>query len=110
MEHISMQELSVRTRSISKDELILDVRSEAEFAAAHVPGAINLPHDAPQGVVDAKLSELKRYKRVYIHCHAGGRAGMAAGRLSGLGITNLVCVSGGGMGDWLAAGLPVAKG
>jgi rhodanese-related sulfurtransferase len=35
---------------------------------------------------------------------------VAAGVLAQAGLTNIVCVAGGGMGDWLAAGLPIAKG
>jgi rhodanese-related sulfurtransferase len=105
-EQISMQQLYQKTQSLQKGEVILDVRSAEEFASGHVPGAINIPHDS----VDAHVAELKKYARVYIHCQAGGRAGRAASRLSELGLTNLVCVSGGGMGDWLASGYPVAHG
>ncbi len=106
LEQISIQQLFQKTKSLQEGEVILDVRSAEEFASGHIQGAINIPHDT----VDAHVAELKKYARVYIHCQAGGRAGRAAGRLSELGLTNLVCVSGGGMGDWLVSGYPVVRG
>jgi rhodanese-related sulfurtransferase len=103
---ITMQQLSQYAQKLAAGEVVLDVRSREEFAEAHVPGAINIPHDE----VDSHLEKLRSYKTVYLHCQAGGRAGRATQKLSELGLTNIVCISGSGMGDWLAAGLPVAKG
>jgi hydroxyacylglutathione hydrolase len=104
IETISMQELYQRSKQLAQGEVILDVRSAEEFQAGHVPGAINIPHDR----VGEHLARLKAFAKVYIHCQAGGRAGVAAAALSNAVLSNLVCITGGGMGDWIAAGLPVA--
>jgi len=103
MEHMSMLELNDKRLQLGPDELILDVRAPDEYQKAHVPGSKNIPHDQ----VQLHLEELKKYKKIYVHCQAGGRAGKAAEILARLGLSNLVCVSGGGMGDWVRAGLPV---
>ncbi len=81
--------------------LILDVREADEFAAGHLPGAVNIPHSeivsAPDSAVAAVLPD--KGMEVVVYCASGRRSGMAqdamnaagyslvrhlAGRLSGL--------------------------
>lgn len=102
---ITMNDLKERLGKIASDELILDVRSPEEYQQGHVPGSRNIPHDQ----VSQHADQLKRYQRIYVHCQAGGRAGKAAEALLGLGLQNIVCISGSGMGDWVSAGFPVEK-
>ena len=105
MKTIAMLEMKNLIGKLQEGEVILDVRGSDEFREGHLPGARNIPHDQ----VAQHTSELGQMKTVYIHCQAGRRAGMAAETLTKLGLKNLVCITGGGMGDWLAAGLPVEK-
>lgn len=105
MPQIMMLDLKNRLGRLEPGELILDVRSPDEFRGGHVPGSKNIPHEQ----VGAHAEELRKYKRIYVHCQAGGRAGKASDALAKLGLTNLVCVSSSGMGDWIAAGLPVER-
>jgi rhodanese-related sulfurtransferase len=105
MKTIAMLDMKNVLGKLGEGEIILDVRGADEFKEGHLPGARNIPHDQ----VAQHASELKKFKSIYIHCQAGRRAGMAADALSKLGLTNIVCISGGGMGDWLAAGLPVER-
>ena len=67
--------------------LILDVRTEAEFEAGHIPGAINIPHDALAG----RLGELPGAPdtEIVVHCQSGKRAGMAEETLAEAGYTNV---------------------
>ena len=104
-DQITMRDLKDRLESLGRDELILDVRSPEEFQAGHVPGSRNIPHDQVANFAD----RLRSYRRIYVHCQAGGRAGRAADILAKLGLNNIVCVSGSGMGDWMAAGFPVER-
>lgn len=53
--------------------IILDVRSQAEFDAGHVPGAVLIPHDQLAG----RLAELDRERWVLVYCKSGRRAAMA---------------------------------
>jgi rhodanese-related sulfurtransferase len=103
MIHITVGDLHKKLGALEKDELILDVRSLDEYRSGHVPGSRNIPHDQVASHVD----DLRKYKKVYVHCQAGVRAGKATDALEKLGLTNLVCVSGAGMGEWIASGFPV---
>jgi rhodanese-related sulfurtransferase len=87
---------------------LLDVRTPAEFAAAHVPGAKLIP----LGDLDAAAFARWRGPEespVYVLCQSGGRARKAIERLEGAGIRGCVLVEGGTQG-WLDAGLPVERG
>ena len=96
MEHISADELHSRTKNLSSEDLILDVRSPSEFNDGHIEGAQNTPHEE----VTNEVEDLKKYKTVYVHCKMGGRAKMAAEVLQGAGLGNIVCVSDGGIQRW----------
>lgn len=53
---------------------ILDVRSADEFAAGHLPGAVNIPDDQFHANYDALVSKVPTGKQVIIHCVTGIRA------------------------------------
>lgn len=101
----SMADLYRKAPHLESTEVVLDVRTPAEFSAGHVKGSLNIPHDQ----VAAHLDKLKPYKHIYIHCRSGKRAEAAAQTLLKAGFSNLVCVIGSGMDDWVAAGFPVEK-
>lgn len=78
---------------------IVDVRETGEFAAGHVPGAINVPLSR----FDAAL--LPSGKPVILMCQAGGRSLRALGACGGRGDVRHFP---GGMAGWRAAGGAVA--
>ena len=80
---------------------ILDARKPDEFAAGHVPGAINIPFDQ----VADRLAEVPKDKPVYVHCAMGGRAQRAAAVLEANGY-DVWCVTKGGMKEWTEKSLP----
>jgi len=100
---ITQLELSERI-SNGTAPVILDVRSADEFAAGHLPGAINIPHTA----VGERVSELgvATTDEIVVHCFSGKRAGIAQTTLDGMGFTNLRHLDGDWQG-WQAGGLPV---
>lgn len=106
LKQISMTELHQRAPSLAATELVLDVRTPGEYAAGHIQGSLNIPHDQLEG----HLERLRKYGHIYIHCRSGKRAAAAAQTLLQAGFSNLVCVAGSGMDDWIAAGFPVEKG
>lgn len=65
---------------------IVDVRSEAEFRADHLEGALNLPLDELASRASTELAD--KNAPVLVHCLSGGRSLMAARQLRGLGYTN----------------------
>ncbi len=65
---------------------VLDVRTPAEFAAGHVPGAINIPYDE----IDRRAGELGVASTPYLlYCHSGRRSGMAVANLRAKGFRRL---------------------
>ncbi len=86
--------------------LVLDVRTPEEYAAGHVPGAVNLPHDQTA----ARIEELRSYqgRTIVLYCKSGRRAGIAAEVLAQAGYGPLRHLAG-DMPGWIDAGLPVEK-
>lgn len=82
--------------------LILDVRTPEEFAAGHVAGAVNIPHDQ----VAARLDELRGERWVLVYCRSGARAAIAEKAIAGAGIE--VRKMEGSWLRWQAEGRPVA--
>ena len=79
---------------------IIDVRTPAEFAGQHVPGAINIPLEE----VAQKINEFKELpKPIIAYCRSGNRSGMAVTILKQNGIAEVV--NGGGIDDMLKSNL-----
>ena len=100
---IAPAELAAQQRAATPP-LVLDVRTAAEFAAGHVPGALNVPHDE----VESRLAELERFRdrELVLYCHSGRRAGLAAEVLRRHGFAQLVHLEG-DLAGWAAAQQPV---
>jgi len=85
------------------DVVILDVRPEPEYRAAHFPGAVHIPLDELAG----RLAELPRDREVIVYCR--GRycvfASDAVRLLDGNGIRARRAAE--GMLEWIVAGLTV---
>ena len=94
-------------RQISMDEavtmmaqetgyIILDVRRADEFAAGHIPGAINV---ANESIGTDEIPELPHKDQlIMVYCRSGRRSKEAAEKLVKLGYTNIVEF--GGILDW----------
>jgi rhodanese-related sulfurtransferase len=81
--------------------VLLDVRSEAEFNAAHLPGALNVERGRIEWVVPNIIKKTDR--TIYVYCQDGRRSGFAAERLIQMGYTNTIHVTDGFEG-WVKAG------
>lgn len=105
MQTITVETLYAHLSALDpQKELIIDVRTPAEFESGHIPGAVNRIVDT---IEDAQ-SELAQYETVYVHCKSGGRSAQACGRLEVIGLKNTVNVEGGAMA-WAAAGFELEK-
>lgn len=83
--------------------VILDVRSPREYAAGHVPGAINIPHNQ----LASRLGELgiDRSDELVVYCLTGKRAVMAEQLLAQDGYTNVRDLQG-QLPAWHGGGYP----
>lgn len=86
--------------------IILDVRSPEEFAAGHVPGAINIPYTHLPARISAMPSPTD--KDVVVYCEIGVRAEKAAASLRDNGFTRLMHLEG-DMKQWREAKRPTEK-
>ena len=78
------------------DYIILDVRRADEFAAGHIPGAINV---ANENIADTQPAELSDKDQViYVYCRSGNRSKQASAKLAAMGYTNIIEF--GGIIDW----------
>jgi rhodanese-related sulfurtransferase len=101
--------------SVTRDELkqgmasgkilLLDVREPQEFAAGHIPGAVNFPLSS----FDPARLPRDPGKKIVFSCRSGQRTqrAMDMARLGGRADANTHYA--GSMNDWLAAGEPVEK-
>lgn len=99
-QEIAPQDLAALVRT--GKALVVDVREPDEFAAGHIPGAINLPLS---GFSASRIPD-PQGRMVVLNCLGGKRSGMALEKcaLAGAGVETHLA---GGFGAWQQAGLPV---
>jgi len=86
--------------------LILDVRTEREFASGHLADAVLIPVQGLQ----RRIGELEAHKHgtVLIYCATGNRSTVAAKLLVDAGFKNVVNMRR-GVAEWTWEGLPLVK-
>ena len=90
---------------------LIDVRSPAEYRASHVSGAISIPIDE---LTAEKIhdqfgdSRADDEQPLFLTCHSGLRAQLAAERLKRDGFENIYLLEG-GTEAWMKTGLPMQK-
>jgi NADPH-dependent 2,4-dienoyl-CoA reductase/sulfur reductase-like enzyme/rhodanese-related sulfurtransferase len=72
-DHPQVDVESVLAAPAADRPLLLDVRTPQEFAAGHVPGAVNVPVDD----LRSRLGELPRNRRIAAYCQVGQRGYLA---------------------------------
>lgn len=99
---VSAQELDTMIRN--GDALVVDVREVDEFAAGHIPGAINMPLSTFQ---PSKLPHAQG-KMLVLNCLGGKRSGMALDKC-GVAQAAVDTHLAGGFNAWNAARLPIER-
>jgi len=87
--------------------VLLDVRTVEEFAEAHIPDALNIPHKE----LEARLAELSGAKntQIVIYCRSGRRAEVARELLAKSGFSQLDHLTG-DFNAWTSNSLPISTG
>lgn len=95
----------VKERLDNGEELLLiDVREESEFAAAHIPGAKHLGKGIIERDIEQKVPETDT--EMILYCGGGYRSALAADNLRKMGYTKAISMDGGFRG-WKEASLPI---
>jgi len=76
---------------ITDDDLLLDVRTVAEYEKGNIEGSINIPVDD----IRNRLDEIPKGKQIYIYCEAGLRGYLAQRILLQSGFAKVSNLSGG---------------
>ena len=88
--------------------VVIDVREYDEFAAGHLPGAINIP----RGVLEFKIGSVPEAARtdapILLYCRTSGRAALSAVQLQRLGYADVLSMAG-GYEQWEKDSRPVEK-
>jgi phage shock protein E len=100
---ITPAELQSRLES-SAAPVVIDVRTPEEYAAGHVPGALNIPFDR----VAERISDVEAPHGVALYCMVGPRARKGEAALLASGYTDVLHLEG-GLNAWQEGGLPVAR-
>lgn len=80
----------------SPPPLLLDVREPQEFAAAHIPGSINVPRGVLEAACDWGYDETvpelaaARARPIVVVCRSGNRSALAAETMLRMGYTQVV--------------------
>ena len=100
---ITPAELSDKRRS-GEAPVVIDVRTPAEYASGHVPGALNIPFDQ----ISERISKLDTPHGVALYCMVGPRARKGESALLATGYKSVFHLEG-GLAAWQEAGLPVER-
>lgn len=93
-------------KKINAGALLVDVRTPEEFAAGHLPNAINIPHEKVVGEL-AKRG-ISKDAPLVLYCRSGRRSGVAEDALAGAGYQQLY--NAGGYQSLLSAQPPATAG
>ena len=92
---ITMEE-AVTMMEEETEYIILDVRTAEEYSEKHIPGAINIAHEA---IGTEDIPELPdKDQLILVYCRSGNRSKQASEKLVKLGYTNIVEI--GGINSW----------
>ena len=89
-----MTALELRRRMLDKSDngfVVLDVRDEAAYRKAHIPGAVNIPLKE----LGYKLFRLDKSKDIIVYCDAGVRSKVACRILINAGFKDVYNLTGG---------------
>lgn len=88
------------------DFTVIDVRTAEEYAAGHIPGALNRDYLSPAFKND--INDFKKDRIYLVYCGTGMRSAAASRVMAELGFKYIYNMTG-GYTDWVAAGLPVVQ-
>ncbi len=77
--------------------ILLDVRTPAEYASGHIPGAVNIPYDE----LGKRPPSADKKALIIVYCRSGNRSGIAKKTLEAAGFVRVEDF--GGIGRWNGA-------
>lgn len=90
----------------SKEAILIDVRTPAEYAQGHLANAVSI--DIYANDFKSRIGKLDKTKPVFVYCKAGSRSGSAVNIMEEMGFKEIYDLSGGIIG-WQQANKPTVK-
>ena len=84
--------------------VVIDVRTPEEFAAGHLPNAVNVNVEGP--TFDTQIASLDKGATYAVYCRSGRRSAVATDAMATAGFTSVYNLDG-GLDDLAAAGATV---
>ena len=84
--------------------IFLDIRTEKEYKAGHMPGAINISRGMLEWFISKKITD--KNALIVVYCKTGGRSSLGSDTLVKMGYKNVKNMDG-GWKAWAKAGYPV---
>ncbi len=89
---VSMEE-GLKLMASDKDFVLLDVRTPEEYAAGHIPGAIQLTNETFTKQDAEKLLRNKG-QTIYVYCRSGRRSKQSSQKLIDFGYMDVIEIGG----------------
>lgn len=86
-------EEGLKLMASNKNFVLLDVRTPEEFAAGHIPGALQLTNETFTKQDAEKLLKDKA-QTIYVYCRSGRRSKQSSQKLIDFGYTNVIEIGG----------------
>lgn len=108
VEKVSREELKAKLDS-GEDVVLVEALGKGHYEEAHLPGAVNVPHDRVYELAPRLLPD--KGAQIVVYCSNGPcrNSGIASARLTALGYENVRDYHEGKQ-DWIEAGLPTESG
>lgn len=107
-EHVTEISVKAAEAAIREADVLLDVREKEEYAAGHLPGAINVTRGMLEFILSSSAQLSARDLRFVVYCKTSGRATLAAATMRQMGYLNVQSIVG-GYDTWVASGRPVVR-
>jgi phage shock protein E len=103
LKRLSFVSAEVVRKHLAEGALVIDVRSPEEFRRGHVANAVNIPlgelrEGLPRTVKD-------KSQVLLLHCLSGGRSGVAAQQIKGMGYQNVFNLGSYGRAQQIVSGV-----
>ena len=93
-----------RLREAAEPHLLVDVREDNEWNAAHAQGAIHLSKGVIERDIETTVPDTST--RLVLYCGGGYRSALAADNLQKMGYRNVISMDG-GWRTWTESGFPI---
>lgn len=106
MQEVTLPEFKSALESQAlQTSIFIDVRTPVEYQSEHINKVKNIPLDQ----VLNQLDDLKKYKKIYLHCQSGTRCHKAFEQIKKTDIEAGIYVFNGGIEAWKKANYPLVR-